>query len=171
MAELKRLREILGSAMYGRAQYTRRGVRMLLPAGRDAFSVALGRLVAADWNVPTLLEAAREAALTYDDISLVGLAARVGDPVALAALRDSAVLQAEKRLTPRQPSNSPAHRLNRQCCLTPPGDPASVGAPKPVLANQRERAGGARDVRFRTRRRSHHGRRCRHRFRHRTGLP
>ena len=38
MAELKRLREILGSAMYGRAQYTRRGVRMLLPAGRDAFS-------------------------------------------------------------------------------------------------------------------------------------
>ena len=99
MAELKRLREILGSAMYGRAQYTRRGVRMLLPAGRDAFSVALGRLVAADWNVPTLLEAAREAALTYDDISLVGLAARVGDPVALAALRDSAVLQAEKRLT------------------------------------------------------------------------
>jgi hypothetical protein len=98
MAELKRLREILGSAMYGRAQYTRRGVRMLLPAGRDAFSVALGRLVAADWNVPTLLEAAREAALTYDDISLVGLAARVGDPVALAAQQANRFIELYNRL-------------------------------------------------------------------------
>ena len=92
MPELKRLREIIGSTMHGRPQYKRRGVRMLLPAGRDAFSVTLKRLRAREWTVPALLEGARKAALEYDDISLVGLAARVGDPVVLAALRESVVL-------------------------------------------------------------------------------
>ena len=71
---------------------------MLLPTGRDAFSEALRGLLPADCNVPALTGRARDAALEHDDISLVGLAARAGDPVVLAALRESVVLYAEKIL-------------------------------------------------------------------------
>jgi hypothetical protein len=51
-----------------------------------------------NWNMSTLLEAGKRAALEYDDISLVGLAARAKDPVMLAALRESVILYAEKTL-------------------------------------------------------------------------
>ena len=42
-----------------------------------------------------LVEAACRAALEWDDYSLVGLAARIRDPVVLTALRESVVLEAE----------------------------------------------------------------------------
>lgn len=99
MPELQRLVEVAESGMYGRPQYESADARLMLPVGRDAFSTALRELKPTEWNVGALVARARSAAVKDDDFSLVGLAARAADPVALAALRESVVLYAEKRIT------------------------------------------------------------------------
>jgi hypothetical protein len=53
--------------------------------------------------VRRLTEAAREAALAWDDFSLVGLAALVRDSVVLAATRESVVLYAEVAIPSAMP--------------------------------------------------------------------
>lgn len=90
LASYRRLAEVTSAPLYGEPQWDGK----LLPAGRDALGRALDELWPS-WNVAALTEAARSAALAHDDISLVGLAARAGDPVVLAALRESVVLYAE----------------------------------------------------------------------------
>ena len=89
LTEFQRLLAVTSSPMFGPAVR-----RNLLPKGRDPLSQALWDL--RDWNLPDLLARASQVALETDDYSLVGLAARVRDPVALAALRESVVLYAEE---------------------------------------------------------------------------
>jgi hypothetical protein len=86
----KRLSELMGSPLFGRP--VRRG--KLFPVGRDALSQALDD-TKPNWTVQRLVQVAFEAADAYDDFSLVGLAARIRDPVVLTALRESVVLYAE----------------------------------------------------------------------------
>jgi len=85
--EFQRLLQVTSSGMFGVPE------RMnLLPKGADPLSMALVEV--AEWTVPTLVEAAGRIARKTDDFSLVGLGARAEDPVALAAMRESAVLYA-----------------------------------------------------------------------------
>jgi hypothetical protein len=84
-----RLRQVTESPIFGspfRGQY-------LLPAGRDALTVALEKTFP-DWTVKNLTSAAFECAAESSDFSLVALASLSRDPVALAALRESVVLYA-----------------------------------------------------------------------------
>jgi hypothetical protein len=85
--EFRLLERVCSSPMYGRP--VRSG--KLLPRGWDALTQALAD-EAPDWTLARLVPAARTAALALDDYSLVGLAARIEDPVVLAALREYAVL-------------------------------------------------------------------------------
>ncbi len=89
LREYQRLRKVTSAPLFGLAQETGH----LLPAGRDALAEAL-LATAPDWTITRLLPAAQSAALKMDDFSLVGLAARVQNPVVLAALRESVVLYA-----------------------------------------------------------------------------
>jgi len=89
-AAFQLLWEVTNSPIYGRPQ--RKG--KLFPAGRDPLTQALYDEIP-DWNVSKLVETAYQAALAYDDFSLVGLAARAKDEVVLTALRESVVLYAE----------------------------------------------------------------------------
>jgi hypothetical protein len=99
MPELERLRTLMGSGMYGVPAHDIDQPRKMLPAGRDPLSRALKALEPDLWAVPRLVERAGEEARRHDDISLVGLAARAGDAVALASMRESVVLYAEKVVT------------------------------------------------------------------------
>jgi hypothetical protein len=65
----------------------------LLPAGKDALSVALERSFPL-WTVDNLTKLAFECAAESSDFSLVALAALSKDPVTIAALRESVVLYA-----------------------------------------------------------------------------
>jgi hypothetical protein len=94
LPELQRLLDVTSAPLYGRAQYTKK----LLPTGRNALSQALLD-TKPDWTVKRLTAAAYNAALMTDDISLVGLAARVKDPVVLAAAGESVVLFTEMMFT------------------------------------------------------------------------
>src|SRR5436190_8511608 len=87
MKEFKRLQDVTSAPLYGRPVDSGK----LLPAGRSALSQALLETFP-EWTVARLIGAAYEIALKTDDISLVGLAARIRDPVVLAALGESAVL-------------------------------------------------------------------------------
>lgn len=84
----QRLLTVTSAPLYGCPQHD-----SLLPVGRDPLSEAL--LTEPDWNVPRLTQAAGRVAHEIDDFSLVGLAARGGDAVVLAAVRESVVLFAE----------------------------------------------------------------------------
>ncbi len=90
LLEFQRLREVTSSPLYGRPVQQGK----LLPAGRDALSQALLD-TRPNWTMQRLTAAAFAAAQETDDISLVGLAARLRDQVVLAALRESVVLYAE----------------------------------------------------------------------------
>jgi hypothetical protein len=101
LPEFGRLREVTSAPLFGRPV----GEDYLLPLGRDPLSQALSD-TQPEWSVERLTEAAYDAAERYPrDISLVGLAARIRDPVVLTALRESVVLFAELLLAgpPRQP--------------------------------------------------------------------
>jgi hypothetical protein len=89
LPEFRRLRDVVSSPIYGRPQPSGK----LIPTGRDALSEALRRSFPT-WTVSVLVETAALVAREVDDISLVGLAARAGDPVVLAATRESVVLYA-----------------------------------------------------------------------------
>lgn len=88
--EFQQLKEYFSSSLFGQPQSKGK----LLPAGRDALSQALLKTIP-DWNVTGLVQSAYVAAIEYDDISMVGLAARLQDAVTLAAVRESTVLYAE----------------------------------------------------------------------------
>ena len=90
MPEFQRLRAVSSAPLYGRPE----GQGKLLAVGRDSLSQALLD-TSPDWNLERLTGMAFELARELDDISLVGLAARVRDPVVLAAVRESCVLYAE----------------------------------------------------------------------------
>lgn len=90
LPDYQRLREVTSSPLYGQA----REVGKIFPSGRDPLSQALAETWP-HWTIANLTAAATTAALDYDDISLVGLAARIRDPVVLTALRESVVLYAE----------------------------------------------------------------------------
>jgi hypothetical protein len=90
LPEFQRLRDVTSAPLYGSPQYDGK----LLPAGRDALSQAL-RATFPEWTVSGLTAAAYNTAVETDEISLVGLAARVKDAVVLTAVRESVVLYAE----------------------------------------------------------------------------
>ena len=90
LPEFRRLFEVTSAPLYGRPVQNGK----LLPLGRDPLSEAL-RVTWPDWSVTRLIDSACAAAVAADDISLVGLAARIKDPVVLAALRESVVLYGE----------------------------------------------------------------------------
>lgn len=94
MPEFQRLWDVTSAPLYGKAILSGK----LLPAGRDALSQALHDTIVSEWSVQRLTETARDAAEEMDDFSLVGLAARVQDPVVLTATRESVVLYAEVML-------------------------------------------------------------------------
>jgi hypothetical protein len=89
LREFARLREVTSAPLFGQPQYGK-----LLAVGRDALSKALLDTFP-EWTVKRLTDAAYASALEMDDFSLVGLAARIQDPVVLTATRESVVLYAE----------------------------------------------------------------------------
>jgi hypothetical protein len=89
LPEFQRLLAVTSSPIYGRPVREN-----LLPQGFDPVTAALTTLPMERWTVPDLVATATTAARQSDDYSLVGLAARAGDPVVLAALRESVVLYA-----------------------------------------------------------------------------
>ena len=93
-----RLRQVVGAPLFG----VSRDEGKLLPPGRDSLSLALLE-TRPNWTIPVLTAAASQAAAATDDFSLIGLAARAKDPVALAALRESVVLYAESMVFGRAP--------------------------------------------------------------------
>jgi len=90
LPQFRRLLQVASATLYGPPVQGEK----LLPVGRDPLSEAL-RATWPDWTVARLTATACAAAREADDISLVGLAARIKDPVVLAALRESVVLYAE----------------------------------------------------------------------------
>jgi hypothetical protein len=67
----------------------------LFPQGRDPLSQAL---IESPWEAETLVDRAYRVTIENEDISLVGLAARLKDPIVMTALRESVILYAEKLL-------------------------------------------------------------------------
>lgn len=92
--EYQRLLDVTSSPIYGQPQ----NIGCILPTGRDALHRALAKTMP-DWTIAKVTAAAYTSAQETDDISLVGLAARAKDPVALAAMRESVVLYAMPFLT------------------------------------------------------------------------
>jgi hypothetical protein len=90
LREFQLLRDVISSPLYGRPHHQGK----LFPVGRDPLSQALKDTIPT-WTVERLVNEAYRVAVQQDDISLVGLAARVQDAVILAAARESVVLYAE----------------------------------------------------------------------------
>ena len=101
LPEFKRLRAVASSPIYGHPQYDRK----LLPKGCDPLSQALQE--SSDWTVAGLTDDAAKIARETDDISLVGLAARIEDAVILAATRESTILYAFPMILGREDPNPP----------------------------------------------------------------
>jgi hypothetical protein len=97
LAEFEFLRALATSGLYGPTE-----PGYLLPRGRDPLWHALDRTVPDEWRVSHLVTLAHSLALAAEDFSLVALAARAGDPVALTAVRESVVLYAGTPLS-REP--------------------------------------------------------------------
>ena len=87
LREFHRLVDVVGSPLFGVPKWS----EGLLPVGRNALSAALDEMCP-DWSIERLTAAARRLARTTDDMSLVGLAAWLGDPIVLASLGESVVL-------------------------------------------------------------------------------
>jgi hypothetical protein len=88
LPEFHRLLDVVSSPIFGPPKFDGH----LLPNGTDPLSQALLNLDS--WSVSGLAEESRRIAHESDDISLVGLAARTGDAVLIAATRESVVLYA-----------------------------------------------------------------------------
>lgn len=99
--ELRRLQTVLSAPLFGRAVQG----DALLPGARDSLSDAVEESGAdpAGWTVASLVALASARARATGDISLVGLAALVGDAVVLAASRESMVLYALSGATAAPP--------------------------------------------------------------------
>ena len=89
LPEFKRLKAVTSSPLFGRSDPNGK----LLPTGNDPLALALLE-TKPTWTLAGLTAAAYEIAMRTNDISLVGLAARVRDAVVLAATRESVVLYA-----------------------------------------------------------------------------
>jgi hypothetical protein len=87
LPEFLRLKEVTSAPLFG----TTKPGDGLLPAGEDALTKALDAS-RPKWKLGDLVSAANTIAIETNDISLVGLAARISDPVVLCALRESVVL-------------------------------------------------------------------------------
>jgi hypothetical protein len=92
LPEFQNIFEVVSSPIFGKPVWKGK----LLPQGRDPLSQALLDTTGSQWEVERLVDFAYEAALETDDLSLVGLAARLKDPVVITALRESVILYAEK---------------------------------------------------------------------------
>jgi hypothetical protein len=90
MPELRRLVEVTSAPLFGKAVND----GALLPTGQDPLSQALSD-TRPDWTLARLVSAAHDIATRTDDISLVGLAARIKDATVLTATRESVVLYAQ----------------------------------------------------------------------------
>lgn len=93
--ELPAFQEILrvtSSPIFGKPQYQ----GSLLPQGRDPLSQALLDTKDFSWNAQNIVDRAYEVVMDSDDISLVGLAVRIQDPIVITALRESVILYAER---------------------------------------------------------------------------
>lgn len=86
----KRLEAVTQSPMYGRPEPNDR----LFPRGRDPLTLALLEMRNSSWEVQSVATVARGIARNREDISFVGLAAWLGDPVLMTAFRESVVLYA-----------------------------------------------------------------------------
>lgn len=86
LASFRRLRDVTASPIFG----VEEADGGLLPQRRDSLGQALLD-TRPRWTIPVLTAAAAAAARASDDYSLVGLAARTQDAVALCALRESVV--------------------------------------------------------------------------------
>lgn len=89
LPEFQFLVQVTRSPLFGRTEEEGK----LLPRAIDPLAQALLDCRPA-WSLDRLVKAAHEAALRCDDRSLVGLAARTQDPIALTATRESTVLYA-----------------------------------------------------------------------------
>lgn len=83
------LEKVTSSSIFGR----KGDESHLLPRSLSPLADALAR--PGQWSVKSLLERAQQIARGSDDHSLVGLAARAGDAVVMAALRETACLYEE----------------------------------------------------------------------------
>ncbi len=86
---LRRLRQVCGSRVFGDPIES----GGLLPAGMDPVAFALDALKP-DWKLMEVVRVAKDKSISSNDYSLVGLAARYGDPVIIAAIRETVVLYA-----------------------------------------------------------------------------
>jgi hypothetical protein len=91
MPEYRLLNEVCSSKLYG-FQPVSKGI---FHVGRDSLSEALDRAAGFCWEVEGLVQAAAAVAVSEDDYSLVGLAARIMDAACITATRESTVLYAE----------------------------------------------------------------------------
>ena len=89
LRDFERLLDVTSAPLYGRPVHKGK----ILPVGRDPLSQALEDMW--PWTVSALTGAALAVARATDDISLVGLAARIADPVVITGVRESVVLYAE----------------------------------------------------------------------------
>jgi hypothetical protein len=94
MPEFQEILMATSSRIFGRPQFD----DTLLPQGRDPLSQALSDVALIEWNANKLIDSAHEYVMESEDISLVGLAVRLKDRVAITALRESVILYAEKLL-------------------------------------------------------------------------
>ena len=92
MPEFQEILKVTSSPIFGRPQDN----GCLLLQGRDPVSQALLDTNDKGWDTQRIIDRAYEVVMDSDDISLVGLAVRIKDPIVIAALRESVVLYAEK---------------------------------------------------------------------------
>lgn len=91
MIEFQNIWRVTSSPIFGISQ----NKGYLLPQGRDPLSEALLDTKESGWEAKIILEQAYEMVMDGNDISMVGLAVRLKDPITITALRESVILYAE----------------------------------------------------------------------------
>jgi len=91
LPEYKNILKVSASLIFGKPQNKGK----LLTQGRDPLSQALNDTKENDWKANKIINRAYEVVVNSDDISLVGLAVRLKDPIAITALRESVILHTE----------------------------------------------------------------------------
>lgn len=92
LPEFEKIWEVTNSPIFGKP--VRNG--MLLPQGRDPLSQALKDTKESGWEAQKIISEAYKVVMDSNDFSLVGLAIRLKDSIAITALRESVILYAEK---------------------------------------------------------------------------
>ncbi|MEM8857978.1 MAG: hypothetical protein AAGD96_06635 [Chloroflexota bacterium] len=90
----KNLAAVMSSEIFGST-----GIQRFFPHRHDPLYHALKNLSVEDWTVDQITQEAHAISKNSDDISLVGLAAYINDPVVLAGLRESVALYADIMMT------------------------------------------------------------------------